>query len=255
MSPAPVSPSSPRLHITCAAGPARLAAVCTVDSLFPVHDSGIMSGINKKPREGDVQILTHGVLGDVNGDKEHHGGIFKAVYAVARESREALAAQEGLDLPDGFFGENLVTQGIDTDETVIGTRWGIGSVVVEATCPRQPCGTFSAWMSNKRWGRIFSETGRSGAYFKVVTEGCVQAGDEITVLHVPDHGVTIGHVFRGLTPDQGRALARWAVETGTVLYHSLASAAENASAREGEAAVIPAELRSTGRGLGLGLGH
>ena len=31
----------------------------------------------------------------VQGDREHHGGIFKAVYAYARETREAFAAERG----------------------------------------------------------------------------------------------------------------------------------------------------------------
>ena len=77
-------------------GTGRIAAVCTVAQLFPVPDRSLMSGIDKRPAEGPVTLLTHGVLGDVQGDREHHGGIFKAVYAYARETREAFAAVEEL---------------------------------------------------------------------------------------------------------------------------------------------------------------
>lgn len=234
--------------------PGRIAAVCTVATLFPVAASGLMSGIDKRPSESPVRLLTHGVLGDVQGDHEHHGGIFKAVYAYSREVREAFAASLGRDLPDGAFGENLVTTGQDTDETVIGERWRVGGTELEATCPRNPCGTFSAWIGDRRWGRTFTAQGRAGAYFRVLAEGEVSAGDTIEVLERPGHGVTIGDAFRGLGAAQARDLLDWAEASGTVLYESLAQSIETALSRAGEPAHLPQRLRSTGRGLGLGMG-
>ncbi|WP_394214320.1 MOSC domain-containing protein [Brachybacterium vulturis] len=232
----------------------RIAAVCTVAELFPVPASGLMSGIDKRPVPGPVRLLTHGVLGDVQGDREHHGGIFKAVYAFSREVREAFVDLAGQELPDGFFGENLVTLGHDTDETVIGERWRIGGAEIEATCPRTPCGTFSARLGDRRWGRTFSAQGRCGAYFRVRTEGEVTAGEAIEVLARPAHGVTIADAFRGLTAEQARALLDWAEGTGTVLYDSLARSALTVLSRAGQQVDFPAVLRSTGRGLGPGRG-
>ena len=232
----------------------RIAAVCTVAQLFPVAASGLMSGIDKRPADGPVRLLTHGVLGDVQGDREHHGGIFKAVYAFARETREAHAAARELELPDGSFGETLVTTGQDTDETVIGERWRIGTAELEATCPRNPCGTFSAWIGDRRWGRHFTAEGRCGAYFRVLVEGETSAGDAIEVLHRPAHGVTIGDAFRGLSADQSRALLDWALESETVLYDTLVDSAQNVLRRADQGADFPDRLRSTGRGLGLGMG-
>lgn len=232
----------------------RIAAVCTVAQLFPVAASGLMSGIDKRPVDGPVRLLTHGVLGDVQGDREHHGGIFKAVYAFSRETRAAHAAERELDLPDGTFGENLVTTGQDTDETVIGERWRIGTAELEATCPRNPCGTFSAWIGDRRWGRHFTAAGRCGAYFRVLVEGETSAGDGIEVLHRPEHGVTVGDAFRGLDAARARALLDWARETDTVLYDSLVDSAQNALRRADQDSEFPDRLRSTGRGLGLGMG-
>ena len=235
-------------------GPGRLAAVCTVEQLFAVPERGLMSGIDKRPVDGPITLLTHGVLGDVQGDREHHGGIFKAVYAFSREVREAYAQALGQELPDGFFGENLVTTGQDTDETVIGERWRLGEAVLEATCPRTPCGTFAAWMGDAGWGRSFTAQGRSGAYFRVLTQGRTRAGDQIEVLSRPAHGVTIGDAFRRLDADQARALLDWAADTRTVLYDSLVGRAQGALKRAGQDPAFPEELRSTGRGLGLGMG-
>ena len=232
----------------------RIAAVCTVAQLFPVASSGLMSGIDKRPVDGAVRLLTHGVLGDVQGDREHHGGIFKAVYAFARETRQAHAEARGIDLPDGSFGENLVTTGQDTDETVIGERWRVGTAELEATTVRNPCGTFSAWIGDRRWGRHFTAAGGAGAYFRVLVEGETSAGDAIEVLQRPEHGVTIGQAFRGLSAQQALDLLDWAEASGTVLYDSLAGSALNALQRAGESAAFPETLRSTGRGLGLGMG-
>lgn len=256
--PGPLPETAPRrldpLEVPDLAGPGRIAAVCTVAQLFEVRERSLMSGIDKRPADGPVSLLTHGVLGDVQGDREHHGGIFKAVYAYAREVREAFAAALGSDLPDGFFGENLVTTGQDTDRTVIGERWRVGGAELEATCPRNPCGTFAAWMGDRRWGRTFTDQGRAGAYFRVLVEGEVRAGDAIEVLHRPAHGVTIADAFRGLDAGQARALLDWAEETGTVLYDSVVTAAQRSLARAGEDDAFPDHLRSTGRGLGLGMG-
>lgn len=235
-------------------GPGRIAAVCSVAQLFPVPDRELMSGIDKRPVDAPLTLLTHGVLGDVQGDRENHGGIFKAVYAFSREVRQAYATARKQHLPDGFFGENLVTTGQDTDETVIGERWKVGSAELEATCPRTPCGTFAARMGDPRWGRTFAAGGRSGAYFRVLTEGRTSAGDPILVTHRPEHAVTIGDAFRGLDETRARALLDWAADTETVLYHSLARRAQLALGGEGQHATFSERLTSTGRGLGLGMG-
>lgn len=232
----------------------RIAAVCTIADLFPVPERRLMSGIDKRPVDGPVRLLAHGVLGDVQGDREHHGGLFKAVYAVAREMREAFAREREQDLPDGFFGENLVTVGQDTDETLIGERWRIGGAVIEGTCARTPCATFAARMDDRAWPRRFTVAGRCGAYFRVLEEGEVRAEDPIEVLVRPAHGVSIGDVFRGLDARQARDLLDWAERTGTILYDSVARQAQASLSRAGESREFPDRLRSTGRGFGLGMG-
>ncbi|WP_232820286.1 MOSC domain-containing protein [Brachybacterium sp. YJGR34] len=227
----------------------RIGAVCAVAQLFEVPERSLMSGIDKRALDRPLRLLTHGALGDVQGDRENHGGIFKAVYAYSREVRAAYAVESELELPDGSFGENLVTTGQDTDETVIGERWRVGTAELEATTPRNPCGTFAAWIGDPRWGRRFTAGGRAGAYFRVMVEGEASAGDAIEVLDRPAHGITIGDAFRGLTPGDARALLDWAQESGTVLYDSLVGSAQNALRRAGEDPAFPDALRSTGRGL------
>jgi MOSC domain-containing protein YiiM len=54
-------------------------------------------------------------------------------------------------------------------------------------------------MGEQGWLKTFTQAARSGAYLAVVGPGAVRAGDEIEVVHRPDHGVTAALAFRALT--------------------------------------------------------
>ena len=226
---------------------ARVVAVCLPQEIFHSAATGIDSGIDKRPVQGPLVVGPLGADGDHQGDRDHHGGRFKAIYAFARETREHFSAAEGRDLPDGCFGENLVTEGIDTDEVVVGQRWRVGSAVLEATCRRDPCRTFADWMGDGRWPRRFRDGGRCGAYFRVVQPGQIRAGDAIVPEPAPPHGVTVGETFRGLDVEQARALLQWAIDTDTVLYASQVRTCLGVIERDGSSFDFPEHLASVGR--------
>ena len=56
----------------------------------------------------------------------NHGGPDMAVYGYAREDLDFWAAELGLTLPSGVFGENLTTEGADANGALIGERWPDG---------------------------------------------------------------------------------------------------------------------------------
>lgn len=164
------------------------------------------TGITKVPRSEAVQVrapgpktagLGSGIVGDYIGDRKHHGGDEQALYAVPREDLDAWQDQLHRELPNGFFGENLTTRGLDVNGARIGERWRIGAdVVVQVTCPRIPCSTFRGQMGERGWLRTFTAKGRPGAYLSVVTPGWIRSGDEIEIVHRPEHDVTVELVFR-----------------------------------------------------------
>ena len=83
--------------------------------------------------------LGSGLVGDFIGDTRHHGGDGQAVYAFAREDLDRWEQRLDRELPNGFFGENLTTVGLDLAEARIGERWRIGDeVVLQVTSPRIP---------------------------------------------------------------------------------------------------------------------
>jgi MOSC domain-containing protein YiiM len=161
------------------------------------------TSIAKHPVSGAVRVGPLGLAGDQVSDLRHHGGIDQAVYAFAREDLDAWAAELGEEIPDGQFGENLTTLGIDVNEAEIGERWQVGEVLLEVRSVRTPCNDFRVWMGrsgydNTAWVRRFTRVGRPGPYLKVLGEGALRAGDEITVVHRPGHGVTVSTMFRAL---------------------------------------------------------
>jgi MOSC domain-containing protein YiiM len=165
------------------------------------------SGIDKGPVESIVATVT-GVEGDRVLDTAHHGGADKALYAYADEDAQFWERELCEMIPAGRFGENLRTSGIDHAGSVIGTCWQIGaSVEVEVSMPRVPCGTFRHHMGDRvGWVKEFAKANRTGVYLRVRAGGIVRPGDSLTVVEVPDHGVTIGSWFARATADAGRAL-------------------------------------------------
>ncbi|MDT9681790.1 MOSC domain-containing protein [Streptomyces sp. TRM76323] len=166
------------------------------------------TGIEKVPVDGPVRVADPGpkgvggggLAGDAVCDLRHHGGSDQAVYAFAREELDRWQRELGRPLPNGSFGENLTTEGIDVDGALLGERWRIGaSLVLEVTDARVPCRTFAGWLGEQGWVRRFTEHGAPGAYLRVVVPGEVRAGDPIEVVHRPDHDVTVALAFRAQT--------------------------------------------------------
>jgi MOSC domain-containing protein YiiM len=172
-------------------------------------DTGI-TGIDKRPSTEPVDIHDpgprtglSGLAGDEIGDPRSHGGTDQAVYAFAREDLDGWENDLGRPLPGGVFGENLTTRGLDISGALIGERWKVGDdCVLEVTSPRIPCRTFAGWLEERLWVRRFTERGAPGAYLRVIVPGQVRAGDEISVIHRPEHDVTIAMMFRAETTEK-----------------------------------------------------
>lgn len=170
----------------------------------PIAAKSGSTGIDKRPVDGPVVVRApepggSGLAGDTICDVRHHGGADQAVYAYAREDLDGWEPTLG-PLPSGTFGENLTTRGVDVTGAVIGERWRVGAdLVLQVTTPRVPCRTFATWLDRRGWVRAFTEAARPGAYLRVVESGEVRAGDPVTVVDRPAHGVTIGTAFRAFT--------------------------------------------------------
>jgi MOSC domain-containing protein YiiM len=159
------------------------------------------SAIDKRPATGQVRVGWLGLTGDDQADKSSHGGGDQAIYAFAREDLDWWTERLGRELRNGEFGENVTTAGLDVSAAQIGETWQMGGVMVQVTGPRIPCATFAAWTGEQHWVRRFAAGGRPGAYLRVLAEGEIGAGAEITVLARPAQRVTVAQAMRAYYGD------------------------------------------------------
>jgi len=153
----------------------------------------VVTAIWKHPVEGPVKVRGVNLEGDEQADLTVHGGPEKAVYAYAIEETRSWEAELGRPLGPGAFGENLTTEGIDVSGALVGERWRIGTVLLEVVQPRLPCFKLALRMNDPAFVRRFAQASRPGAYLRILEEGVLSAGDEITLEpgSRPDHGVSM----------------------------------------------------------------
>lgn len=153
------------------------------------------SGIDKRPVDGPVRLEADGVAGDTICDTKYHGGPDQAVYAYAEEDLAFWAREVGRPVAPGSVGENLTLRGVDCSHALIGERWRVGAAVLRVTAPRTPCRVFAGWWDVPDLIKRFFAAGRPGAYLAVEEPAAVAAGDPVTLLHRPMHGVTVADVM------------------------------------------------------------
>lgn len=150
----------------------------------------ITTGIVKQPVAA-VVIAAGGVVDDHIVNTRDHGGVDQAVYAYSAADYRWWEERLGRALPPGIFGENLTLSTFGDAPVRVGDRYQIGNVTVEVTSPRIPCGTFTARMGIADWLAQFRDARRPGWYARVITEGTVTAGDEVTRAPAPETNVEI----------------------------------------------------------------
>lgn len=186
------------------------------------HPVGSISVTDPGPKRVVEGAGVSGVAGDHVGDGRHHGGSDQAVYAFAREELDGWAAALGRDLPDGMFGENLTTTGLDVDAAEVGDVWLVGSALLEVRGPRVPCATFAERMGERGWVRRFAAHGRTGAYLQVLEPGELHVGDTIEV-RPSGSGLPTPMLLRALLGD--RDAVRTALDSGVLAEHRAAELA------------------------------
>jgi MOSC domain-containing protein YiiM len=187
----------------------RLMASAWVVSVNAGREADLLIGgkpgrtaIDKQAVAGPTAVAALGLAGDDQADKADHGGEDQALYAYAREDLDWWTEQLGRELRSGLFGENITTAGIDVSAALIGETWRVGTTVVQITSPRIPCVTFQSWLDEPHWVKRFAAAGRPGAYLRVVTEGSIEAGDEVEVLSRPDVRVTVAESMQAFYGDR-----------------------------------------------------
>jgi MOSC domain-containing protein YiiM len=153
------------------------------------------SGIDKRPARHPVRLEPGGVDGDTVCDTKNHGGPEQAVYAYSVDDLAFWARELGRPVGPGNVGENLTLSGVDCSGAVVGERWQVGEAVLRVAGPRTPCRVFSGFLDVPDLIKRFFAAGRPGAYLPVEGPAAVSAGDAVTVLDRPAHGVTMADLL------------------------------------------------------------
>ena len=141
----------------------------------------VHTGIWKAPVEGLRMVRRLNVDGDGQGDLAGHGGERRAVFVYQMDSYRYWQNQLGRnDFAYGQFGENFTVDGLSDAEVCIGDRYRIGGALFEVTQPRVTCYRLGIRMNEPEMAALVVKHGRPGFYFRVLEEGEVEAGDEIT---------------------------------------------------------------------------
>jgi len=161
----------------------------------PWQGRTVHTGIFKYPVEGSRTARRLNVDGDGQGDLGGHGGEQRAVLVYQRQSYDYWRDELGRnDLEYGNFGENFTVDGLLDDEVHIGDRYRIGDAEFEVSQPRVTCFRVGLRLNAPEMPSLLVARHRPGFYLRVVKEGEVRAGDEITRTVVGRHEMNVADI-------------------------------------------------------------
>src|SRR3954471_10618848 len=155
----------------------------------------VRTAIWKSPVEGPRTVHRINIDGDDQADRRAHGGEHRAVFVYQLGSYRHWERELGRhDFSYGQFGENFTVEGLSDDEVCVGDRYRIGGAAFEVTQPRVTCYRVGIRMNDPRIPALLVSHRRPGFYFRVLEEGDVQAGDEITKVASGPEQMTVAEV-------------------------------------------------------------
>jgi len=181
----------------------------------PLGPDGEPSGFVKHRRDGAVAVGELGLEGDAQADLSVHGGPNKAVYAYASAHYHGWVTdhpRHAAMFAPGVMGENLAIAGMTEADICVGDIHRIGTVLLQACQPRQPCFKLGLRFDDPMMVKAMVKSERAGWYYRVVQPGIVQAGDTVTLETRPHPGFAFTRLVslvyrRNPTRDELEAMA------------------------------------------------
>ncbi|HEY4420937.1 MAG TPA: MOSC domain-containing protein [Pseudonocardia sp.] len=198
----------------------------------------VHTGIWKSPVPGPCMARRLNLDGDGQGDLAGHGGEIRAVLVYQTQSYDYWRTElDRDDLEFGEFGENLTVDGLPDSEVCIGDRYRIGHAEFEVTQPRVTCYRVGMRLGQPDMPQLLVAHHRPGFYMRVITEGAVEAGDEIVKMSSGRHGMSVADIDALLyLPDRDVEWMRLALDIPALSpgwqnsFRELAAAADSPTA-------------------------
>jgi len=185
----------------------------------PHRGRDVRTAIFKEPVLFPVMARRLGLAGDAQADLRVHGGPDKAVYAYDADGYAHFRRILERELPYGHLGENLTVEGMPEGVVRIGDVYRVkpgeraeadasgaeaseggrakAGTLLQVTSPRSPCFKLAMRMGMPRFPGMFLESGRTGFYLRVLEEGELAAGDEISLVSRDPSAPSVLDVSRG----------------------------------------------------------
>jgi ferredoxin-NADP reductase/MOSC domain-containing protein YiiM len=155
----------------------------------------VYTGAWKQPVAGPRVVRRLNVDGDGQGDLGGHGGENRAVLVYQLDSYRYWSHElHRDDLRAGHFGENFTVEGLPDDEVCIGDRYRIGQAIFEVTQPRVTCYRVGLRLGEPQMAALLVSHRRPGFYFRVITEGQIEAGQDIVKVGSGPEQVTVAEI-------------------------------------------------------------
>lgn len=143
------------------------------------------TGMFKEKREGKWWLQKTGLVEDEVADTKIHGGPEKALFAYPLQHYTYWKNDLNMEIDAGAMGENLVITEANEFSMFIGDTYQFGEAIIQVSQPRQPC-----WKPARRFNVLdfalrIQNSGLTGWYYRVLKEGYVEAGTELTLLERP----------------------------------------------------------------------
>ena len=125
----------------------------------------------------NAMLRSLGFDGDGQADRINHGGPDKAVCVYPFDHYAHWERALGRPLEPGAFSENLTVSGAVETDVCIGDVFGVGGAIVQISQPRTPCAKLAGKNGQRLLTKWVGQTGYTGFYMRVLSEGLVRAGD------------------------------------------------------------------------------
>jgi MOSC domain-containing protein YiiM len=132
--------------------------------------------------------------GDGQADLANHGGADKAVCVYPLDHYAYWERALGRGLEAAAFSENLTVSDALERDVCVGDVFRAGGAIVQVSQPRMPCGKLAARNGERMLARWISETGYTGFYMRVLSEGPVATGDTFEVVERHPDRISIADV-------------------------------------------------------------